>query len=207
MGCGESLTGFGLAFGELFRGAGEGDCSAFGAGVGADLDDVVGVFDDIELVFDDEEGVAGVGEAMEDAEENFDVGEVEAGGGFVENEKSVDAALGVGEKLADFQALGFAAGKGVEWLAQAEVAEAGVDERTKGVLGFGDVELLLAGRDFEGVEEIEGFGSGELENFSDGAAVQCDVLGGLGEAGALALGAGEVEVGEELHFNLFEAVA
>ena len=66
VGCGESLTGFGLAFGELFRGAGEGDCSAFGAGVGADLDDVVGVFDDIELVFDDEERVAGVGEAMED---------------------------------------------------------------------------------------------------------------------------------------------
>ena len=86
----------------MFRGAGEGDCSAFGASVGTDLDDVVGVFDDIELVFDDEERVAGVGEAMEDAEENFDVGKVEAGGGLVENEKSVDAAPGVGEKLADF---------------------------------------------------------------------------------------------------------
>ena len=103
--------------------------------------------------------------------------------------------------------MGFAAGKGVEGLAEAEVAEAGIDERTKGVLCFGDVELLLAGRSFEGVEEIECFGSGERENISDGAAVQCDVLSGLGEAGALALGAGEVEVGEELHFDLFEAVA
>jgi len=32
-------------------------------------------------------------------------------------------------------------------------------------------------------------------------------LGGAGEAGAIALGAGEVEVGEELHFDFLEAVS
>ncbi len=85
-------------------------------------------------------------------------------------------ALGVGEKLAEFQALGFAAGEGVEGLAEAEVAEAGLDERTKGVLCFGDVELLLGGRELRGCRGNRGFGSGERENLSDGAAVQCDVL-------------------------------
>ena len=207
VGRGEGFAGFGFAFGELFGGAGEGDLSPFGAGVGADLDDVVGVFNDVELVFDDEEGVAGVGEAMEDAEEDFDVSEVKSGGRLVEDEEGVDAAFGVGEELAEFEALGFASGEGVEWLAEAEVAESSVDEGAEGVLGFGDVELFLARGDFEGVEEFESFGGGELENLSDGAAVKCDVLGGLGEAGAFALGAGEVEVGEKLHFDLFEAVA
>ncbi len=91
VGCGQSLAVSVLRLASCFGVPVKVIVAAFGAGVGADLDDVVGVFDDVELVLDDEERVAGVGEAMEDAEEDFDVGEVEAGGGLVEDEKSVDA--------------------------------------------------------------------------------------------------------------------
>jgi hypothetical protein len=57
------------------------------AGVGAEVEDPVGGFDDLEVVFDDDEAVAGVDEALESFEEDFYVFEVEAGGGFVEDEK------------------------------------------------------------------------------------------------------------------------
>src|SRR4051812_42101479 len=61
------------------------DLAAAGAAFGAEVDDVVGGFDDVEVVFDDDDGVAGVDELLEDVEELVDVGEVEAGGRFVED--------------------------------------------------------------------------------------------------------------------------
>lgn len=104
----------------------EDELAAISSGFGADFDDVVGVTDDIELVLDDEEGVSGIDEAVEDGEEAGDVSEVESGGRFVEDEEGIDAALGADEKLAEFEALGLAAGEGIEGLAEAEVAKSGV---------------------------------------------------------------------------------
>ena len=62
--------------------------AALVAGVGAEVEDPVGGFDDLEVVFDDDEAVAGVDEALEGLEEDFYVFEMEAGGGFVEDEES-----------------------------------------------------------------------------------------------------------------------
>ena len=45
---------------------------------------VVGGGDDVGVVLNDEHGVAGVAEAEDGSQELFDVVEVEAGGGFVE---------------------------------------------------------------------------------------------------------------------------
>ena len=63
------------------------------------------------------DGVAGVGEALEDLDELAGVGEVEAGGGFVED---VDGLAGgaLGEFGGELDALGFAAGEGGGWLAR-----------------------------------------------------------------------------------------
>lgn len=51
---------------------------------GAEGDEVVGGGDDVGVVLNDEHGVAGVAEAEDGSQELFDVVEVEAGGGFVE---------------------------------------------------------------------------------------------------------------------------
>lgn len=59
---------------------------------GSHVDDPVGTFDHIEIVFDDNEGVAGVAQSVEDAHEGFDVGEVETGGGFVEQVEGASGA-------------------------------------------------------------------------------------------------------------------
>ncbi|WP_269525893.1 hypothetical protein [Coraliomargarita parva] len=55
------------------------------AAVGTDLYEIVGIFDDVEMVLDDEDGVAFVDESMEELDESFDVGEVQADGGFFED--------------------------------------------------------------------------------------------------------------------------
>jgi hypothetical protein len=59
------------------------ELAAMCTGFGAEVEDPVGGFDDVEVMLDDEEGVTGIDEFLEDSEEVLDVGEVEAGGGLV----------------------------------------------------------------------------------------------------------------------------
>ena len=86
----------------------EDDLSAMLSGFRSDFNDMVGVADDVGLVLDDKERVTDVGQLVKDLKEFLDVGEVEAGCWFVENEERVDASRGGGEQLAEFEALGFA---------------------------------------------------------------------------------------------------
>ena len=62
---------------------------------------------------------------------------MEAGGGLVEDEQfwilEFGLKIGAPEELAELEALGLAAGEGVERLAEFEVAEADFDERARGV--------------------------------------------------------------------------
>ena len=116
----------GVAFGgccDLFRGAGGDDAAAAVAAFGAEVDDVVGGFDDLQIVLDDNDGVAGVDQSVEDFEEFADVFEMQAGGGLIQD---VEGAAGgaFGEFLGEFDALGFAAGEGGGLLAEMDVAEA-----------------------------------------------------------------------------------
>ena len=57
-----------------------------------------------------------------DFQQQGDVGEVQAGGGFVENVKR-SAGVAFGEFQGEFDALGFTAGEGGGGLAEADVAE------------------------------------------------------------------------------------
>ena len=135
---------FGRAFGD--------DFAAVGAGVGANLDQPVGGFEDVEIVFDDDDAVSVIDERLKDGEETFDVVAVQAGGGFVEEEQGSGGSvlqLSAGDcrcsdyeltrrwrraaeaaKIAhEFEALRFAAAEGVERLAEGEIAEADGVER------------------------------------------------------------------------------
>jgi hypothetical protein len=55
----------GWVVGDLFGGALGDEVAAFGAGFGADVDEVVGFGKDVGVVLDDDDGVAFVDEAME----------------------------------------------------------------------------------------------------------------------------------------------
>src|SRR5260370_822870 len=66
-------------------GAGGDGVAAAGAGFGAEVDDPVGGLDHVEVVLDHDDGVAGVDEPAEHAEQLADVVEVQPGGGLVEH--------------------------------------------------------------------------------------------------------------------------
>ena len=102
----EVLTGEGGAVGdEVGRRALEDDPAAVVAGAGAEVHDPVGVRHDRLVVFDDDHRLARVDEPVEQAEEPFDVGEVQAAGRLVED---VDVAL-PGHLGGQLQALAFPA--------------------------------------------------------------------------------------------------
>jgi hypothetical protein len=102
----------------------EDDPAAVVAGTGAEVDDPVGVRHDGQVVLDDDDRLAGVDEAVEQAEQPLDVGEVQAGGRLVED---VDAAL-LGQVGGQLEPLALTAGQGRERLTEAEVAEPDVAE-------------------------------------------------------------------------------
>ena len=59
--------------------------AAAGAALGPHVDDPVGGLDDVEVVLDDDDRVAGVDDALQDAEQLADVFEVQAGRRLVED--------------------------------------------------------------------------------------------------------------------------
>ena len=103
---------------------------ACGAGARAEIDDPVGLAHDVHVVLDDDNGVAGVDQVMELAHEEFDVSRVQAGGGLVEQVQRV-SALGALELRGQLDALRLAARHLGRGLAEAEVAETDVHERTE----------------------------------------------------------------------------
>ena len=103
---------------------------------------------------------------------------------------------GGGEVGGEFDALGFAAGERGGGLAEADVAEADLVEDVELVDDFGD-----AG------EVAEGFLDGHVEDVVDVAALVLDVEDGGFVTGSVAFFAGELDVGEELHFDGDGAVA
>lgn len=95
-----------------------------------------------------------------------------------------------------FQALGFAAGKGVERLAELEVAQTDVDE---GLEAAGDFWVVA--------KKEAGLGDVEIENLGDAAAVELDVEDLGFEALAFAAFAGHEKIGYKLHLDTLVAEA
>src|SRR6266446_10259644 len=83
---GEGLASVGFfgAGDEFGRALGD-DAAAALAAFRAEVDDPVGLFDDVEMVLDDEHGVAKTNQALENVEELTNVVEVQAGRRFIQN--------------------------------------------------------------------------------------------------------------------------
>ena len=169
--------------------------SAFGARFGAQVDDPVGRFDDVEVVLDHDDRVALVDEAVEHFEQFGEVVEVEAGGGFVEQ---VERLAGVGpSKLGrEFHALGFAAGERRRALAEREVVEADVAQRLQDAADLWDVG-----------EQFDGLAARHVEHVGDALAVEAH----FEHVGVVALAAARValdpDIGQEVHLDADLAVA
>ena len=139
----QGLAGVTLGTGGDFLGCSGGDnLPALVAGVGAEVDDPIGGFHDLKVVLDDDDGVTGVHQALENSQQHAHIVEVQAGGRLVEEEERGGrrgqrlVECGVrrgprcgggyhcfGEVADQFQALAFAAGEGVDGLAEPEIAK------------------------------------------------------------------------------------
>lgn len=198
----------GLVLGDLFGGAFGDDGAAVFAGFGADVDEVVGLGEDVGVVLDDDDGVAFVDEAVKEVDEAGHVGGVEADGGFLDE---VEIALGGGEAahalgggltLADIefgdqlQTLGLAAAERGAGLAELEVADTGLGE-----------EIERAGDSRDTGEELGGLGDAHFEDLADVFAVVLDLQRGGIEPHAVADLAVNAGGGEEVHFDLHLAVS
>lgn len=119
----------------------------------AELDEVIGICNHVRMMLDEQDGVTGVAQTEQGGEEFVDISEMQAGGGFVENQElgAGRGERGRSEQLAEFQALGFATGEGVGGLSELEITEAeflhGLEDVMK--LGDGPEEgSCIAGREF-----------------------------------------------------------
>ena len=103
--------------------------------------------------------------------------------------------------------MGFATGKGVERLAEFEVAEPDFGEWGKEP---DDLFMALRMGRRDSVEigvEAGGFGDREVENVVDGFSTIEEIEGGFFVAFPFAVRAGDIDVGEELHFNFLETIS
>ena len=84
------------------------DAAAALAAFGAEINDPVGLLDHVEVVLDDQDGIAKIGEPIQDVEQFLHVVKVQACGGFVED---IERATGLtfGKLFRELDALCLAA--------------------------------------------------------------------------------------------------
>ncbi len=180
----------------------------------AEVDQPVGRADHVEVVLDHDQRMAGREQLAERLHQLRDVVEVQPGGRLVEHEQlrardarffrrdpaPVGRRRRFGEEAGELQALCFPARQRRHRLAELHVLEADVDDRLQ------HAQHLGVGREERGC-----LADGEIEHVGDvqRAAVALDAhfenLGAV--AAAVAIRATQVDVAQELHFDVFEARA
>ena len=148
-------------------------------------------------MFHDDERVASFREAMEQADQARNVFAVQAGRRLVEEqERARFARINLGKVADQLEALGLATGKSGERLAHREIAEA--DFFQAGELGGGRCAFA---------QELTRLGHGHREQVADGLAVIVEAQYLVAEALTITGGAGEGDVGDELHLHRLPARA
>ena len=110
---GVAFGGFGYLLGRAFGH----DLAAGVAAFRAHVNNMIGVFNNVQVVLDDYHAVAGVNQSVQDVQQLIDVCHVQAGGRLVQN---IQCAAGwpADQFAGQFDALGFAAGQRCGRLAQ-----------------------------------------------------------------------------------------
>src|SRR5581483_9257644 len=117
-----------LDLGDLLRRTRRDDLSARYAPFRTQIEHEVGGLDHVQIVLDDEDGVARVGQAVQDIEQLANVVEMKPGGRFIENiQRRPRRALA--QFTREFHALRLAARQRRRWLAEAHIPHADVSQR------------------------------------------------------------------------------
>ena len=184
-----------LARGDVFRGAGGDDVAAGVATFGAEIDDPVGRFDHFEIVLDDQHRVTGLDQRVQHLEELADIVEVQPGRRLVED---VEGAPGGAPRqfLGELDALRLAAREGRCRLADMDVAEPDLLQGQ---------ELVTDRR--HGTEEIGALVDGHVEHVGDALTAEQYLQGLAVVAPPLADVALDIDVRQEMHLDLDDAVA
>ena len=189
-----------LAGHDVRRGAGADEPAARVAALGAEVDHPVGGADHVEVVLDDDDRVPLGDQAPERREQHGDVREVQAGRRLVEEQEPPRAALLLprpGEVPRELQALRLAAAERRDRLAEPQVAEPDALERLEDRGDLGPPR-----------EERRRLGHGHREDVRDrGRAAELHLEDLRAVARPVAVGAAQVDVGEELHLHVLEAGA
>ena len=177
-----------------FGGALGDDSAAAVAALRSQVDDPVRGLDHIEVVLDDDDRIALVAQSVQHVQQLTNVLEVQSRGGLVENVKRL-ASVALGKFARQFDALSLAAGKGGGALAETDVGQSDIHQG-----------LQLSRQHGHRVEELARFLYGHIQNFLDVPAlvahVECFPVVALAPADI----AGDVDVGQEVHFDLDDAV-
>lgn len=107
---------------DLLRGAGGDDGAAAAAALGAEVDDIVGAFDDVEIVLNDDDRIARINELIQHLDQTVDIGHMQAGGRLV---KDIDGLPGIaaGQLIGQLDALRLTTRKRRGCLTQLDVAK------------------------------------------------------------------------------------
>src|SRR5688500_366980 len=193
---GKILAGVGgRRFRHLLRRARCHHAAALVAALGAEVDDPVSSLDDFEIVLDDDHGVPLVHQLMQHFEKLSHIFEMQASGRFVQD---IEGAAGrpAGQLLGQLHALRLAAGQRCRGLADMDVAEADLLQHR---------QLVADRRD--GAEELDAFLNRHLKDIGNRLAFESYFQGLAVVALALALVALDIDVGQEVHLDLDDAVA
>ena len=93
-----------------FRRTGGKDFAATLTSLWAEVDDPVGCLDYVQVVLNHYDGIAVIGQTVQDFEQHFDILKMQAGRGFVENVQRA-ARVTFGQFQRQFDTLGFSAGE------------------------------------------------------------------------------------------------
>ena len=146
-------------------------------------------------MFHDQNCITSVDQAHQQFDQAANIGEVKAGGGFIQQVETFPAAA-AGEFPGELDALGFTAGERGGGLAQANIVETHVDERLEGSANRGHV-----------FHEGDRFFYCHLEYIRDAAALVENIQGLAVVASSRADFAGHEEVGKKVHFHAQAAAA
>src|SRR5581483_5169959 len=188
---GKAFTGSRNGFGCALRD----DSSAASPALGAQVDDPIGSFNDVQIVFDDQQGVAGGAQFEKNFEQFRHVMKMQAGGRFVEDVEGVAGGF-AGEFGGKLDAVRFAAAQGGGGLAEADVAQANVGE--------GEARLVNL-RD--GAEKCHRFIDRHVQHVGDVHAFVTDFQSLAVVTASVAGFAGHIDRRKEVHFYFDEAVA
>src|SRR5262249_47851990 len=161
----------------------------------AQIDDPVGGLDHVEVVLDDDHGIAVVAQAMQHAQQQVYIMEMQTRRRFIQYIQG-PAGVALGQFQRKLYALSLAARQGGRALPELDIAEPHIEQR-----------LELARQHRHRAEELRRLLHGHLQHLVDVPALVADLQSLAVVALAVAHVAGDVDVRQKMHLYLQHAVA